>query len=513
MSWIRGNATDYKDLSDILVAAAVGNSIVTVDSVSAGGTGYVVGEIITFTTGTFTEATQLEVLTLSGSAVATVRIYNAGIYSVNPSDSSATTSSGSGTGATFTHTYAANGWTLRRDTGRECSAVDSIVGGGTGYSVDDIITLDGGVTTTPAQLRVTTESAGVITAVSIETVGDYDVIPTDPVAQQSVAPTGGSGATFNLSFDDGEQEVILEGNGGGTDEIFIGWRTLSGSGYYNFELHGMTGWDADLKMYEQPGVSPGFHDNATATIQAGAYLLCHNSPLTYFLNINSYRMVLEIAVGSAYFNAYLGFGNRFATVSEYPYPMLIAGHTSNPLDQSTQGKFSSGLTDPWTSDVRPTAGPMFAFAPDNNWYTISNGEVSVGGRVPSRDRTVLPAARTNIGAEIPQEDRFMGASTGDTGDAVFEKIILDSGSTGNADFNVEPIPGTTEARWLLPAIVVSATPSIQVFMELDEVFWLSSFGDTTLQPEDRVIVGSDVYRVFKNCNRTDPYAFLAIKEA
>ena len=48
MSCIRASVADYKALSDAIVAAAVGNSFVTVDSISAGGTGYAVGEIITY---------------------------------------------------------------------------------------------------------------------------------------------------------------------------------------------------------------------------------------------------------------------------------------------------------------------------------------------------------------------------------------------------------------------------------------------------------------------------------
>ncbi len=59
--------------------------------------------------------------------------------------------------------------------------------GGSGYAVDDILTLIGG-TGTAATLRVLEEIAGVITEVIIETVGDYTV-----AADATVALTGGSG--------------------------------------------------------------------------------------------------------------------------------------------------------------------------------------------------------------------------------------------------------------------------------------------------------------------------------
>ena len=428
MSWIHGSATTYLTLSDAIVAAASGNSIASVDSVSAGGTGYIVGEIITFTTGTFTVATQLEVLTLSGSAVATARIYNAGVYTVAPSDSNATTSSGSGTGATFTHTYAANGWTTDR----------------------------------------------------------------------------------NTTWSGSDKEVIMHGNGGGTDSIYVGWRTFNGSGYYNFELHGFTGYDSGLPHDEQPGASPGFHDATLSVNEAGAYLLSQNSTVYYWLNVNSYRIVMVVKVGSAYFNAYLGFGNRFGTVSEYPYPMCIAGHTSNPTDPSSQTKLSSGLTDPWNDNTRPSGGCMWIMNTDNNWYQVTNGSVTISSRSQLRTICVIPAQLplgvTDSGT--PTEDKFM---SGGVSVITFDDIILQTGLGGTTSENVETVPGTTSANIMLPAVIVMSDPSIQILIELDEVFWISSFG--TMATEDRIIDGSDYYRVFQNCNRTDTYAFLAIKEA
>jgi hypothetical protein len=52
----------------------------------------------------------------------------------------------------------------------------------------------------------------------------------------------------------------------------------------------------------------------------------------------------------------------------------------------------------------------------------------------------------------------------------------------------------------------------QVYGELDDVFWFQAYSTTTAPTsEDRIIQG-DVYRVFKNCNRTGIHSFLAIKE-
>lgn len=67
--------------------------------VSAGGTGYAVGDTITLTNGTV-----LTVATISGSAVATVTVTTPGLYTATTNPVAQASTSGSGTGATFTLT-------------------------------------------------------------------------------------------------------------------------------------------------------------------------------------------------------------------------------------------------------------------------------------------------------------------------------------------------------------------------------------------------------------------------
>lgn len=80
----------------------------TAAAVQAGGSGYAVGDTITLTGGTAITQAVLTVATLSGSAVATVTVTYSGFYSAKPTDPVAQGStSGSGTGATFNMTWAA----------------------------------------------------------------------------------------------------------------------------------------------------------------------------------------------------------------------------------------------------------------------------------------------------------------------------------------------------------------------------------------------------------------------
>lgn len=75
-------------------------------SVSAGGSGYTAGDILTVQGGAGSAPAQLKVLTVSGGAVATVAVVYAGAYTNPPADPAGVTG-GSGSGATFDITYSA----------------------------------------------------------------------------------------------------------------------------------------------------------------------------------------------------------------------------------------------------------------------------------------------------------------------------------------------------------------------------------------------------------------------
>lgn len=509
MSWIRGSASNYQTLSDALEAAATGDSVATA-VIATAGTGYTVGDILDVVGGTGTVTAQVEVTAISGGGgtgpITAVRRYNDGVYTATPSTPNSVTN-GTGALATVTLTFTGgNGWTTQRNEGESLTSVDLVADGGTGYAEDDIITLSGGAFDTVATLRVTGETGGVIDTVSIEDAGVYNAAPADPVAQASVAPTGGLGAEFNLTWNTGQKQVIMKGSGGGADNIYVGWRSFSeGVDHYNWELHGFTGFTSTVGMDNQPGVSPGLHDGASGQ-QAGAYLLLHNTSIEYWFTITPYRITIVVKVGSKYFNAYLGWGNRFATITEYPYPAVVAGHTSDALAKSIDNKLSSGLVDPWrSSGTEPAvAGPMFVRFTDGAWHSVWNAEVSVSSRSTRRDRCVMPC-------QIPQGQQ--DASGGDvftSSQASFNDILPVTGLSPTFVATLHPTPGTVDYRILFPATVVFTEPTEQVVLELDDIYWIS--GSDGLLSEDRIIQDGEVYRVFQNCNRGDNASFLAIKE-
>ena len=90
-----------------------------------------------------------------------------------------------------------------------------IADGGTGYVVDDILTIVGG-TGTPATLIVTSENAGVIDGLGIQTIGSYTIRPTNPA---SLSGGSGSGATINGSFR--EESTPREGTNEEKADLFL----------------------------------------------------------------------------------------------------------------------------------------------------------------------------------------------------------------------------------------------------------------------------------------------------
>lgn len=387
--------------------------------------------------------------------------------------------------------------------------------GGTGYVVGDILTVVGGTAIIAAQLEVTSESGGVIDGIRVYNNGGYTADPTDPV---SVTGGSGTGAEFNLTlaengweverdqvYTGSDREVVLKGSGGGTDEIFIGWRTFQNVGldYYNWELHGMFGYNDALPFKEQPGISPGFYDEASPSFY-GAYLLGVNVSFNFFLNITPYRIILTIAAGGAYHHHYLGWGNRYATDTEYPYPMIVAGSGATFSQRAAITETVSSLTDPWAQPAAATSGPMLITGFDNQWLSVQNRRATSVQRNLCVSPAQVPAA---VASGPAPEDLFAtGTSWPQTSDFIFS---ISTGSGGTMSVTVLPTPGDND-RVLFPTVIIMSSPSFQVFSELDEVFWVSAFGGLT--SGDRIIQGDDVYRVFQNGNRTELYSFLAIKE-
>lgn len=106
---------DYLALAAAVRDIATGNHADSA-TIGAGGSGYLVGDVLTVVGGTSTWVATARVTTIGGGgAVTAVVIQNGGAYTVNPTNPAATTG-GTGTSCTLNLSMSATGWTAVRNT-------------------------------------------------------------------------------------------------------------------------------------------------------------------------------------------------------------------------------------------------------------------------------------------------------------------------------------------------------------------------------------------------------------
>jgi hypothetical protein len=143
----------------------------------SGGGGYTVNDILTVVGGTGTSAVLKVTAVTPGGEITAFTTQNAGSYTSFPS-SPVVVTGGTGVGATFILTSAVS------------SA--SVGAGGTGYAVDDVLIIVGGIGI-PAVLVVTAATAGVVTSVSVVTPGNYTIFPNSPAPVRDGSGIGSGG--------------------------------------------------------------------------------------------------------------------------------------------------------------------------------------------------------------------------------------------------------------------------------------------------------------------------------
>lgn len=583
------SATDHNDFLSKLITFVTSRSC-TAAVVNAGGSGYAVNDVLTVSGGTSTIAVELVVTGVSSGAVTTVRISQSGAYTSIPTNPVSVTGGG-GTGATFDLTFNTdNGWTLLARSQQAASATVSaggtghaindiltvlghgdvvtaptftiteigasagvVAAGGTGYTVNDTLTLSGGTFSTAATFNVDSVSGGVVTGVSLVSAGSYSVTPGNPVATTGGTGTGctltvtfdaaalvtlttagdvfheaanpastssdgsGVGATLTVTYANlasGNFTCMLDGEGGGSDNIIVGLRTFTDGSSNNLEIRGFTAETTTAGFNFQPGVSPGGHD-LSGTEQEGAYVPLDNAALTYWLFVSGRRIIGVIKVGaSTYTNFYLGFINPFGTSTDFPYPLYVGG-CSSQHDRlfSSNAIGYSGMVDPIRAG-NDTFGPHFYRTPDGNWNSPCNSLEVGGGRNALDDFVVWPAGQTGQDGVLiddrPGQNLIVGTD-----------FIPNTGNPGTATFFMKQTPDSPNGRSLLwPTIIAregdGGSVPRDVHGELDGVFWSSA----DIDDQSAIAVSEDTftdengerYHIFQNCNRTELFSYFCVVE-
>lgn len=486
------SSTDYIALLDDIAAEAVKQEV-GVAVVNSGGTGYSVSDVLTVSGGTGTAAT-LTVTAETGGVIDTVDITTPGRYTVFPT-SPASVTGGGGSSATFDLT--AVGWELQMETQEAVSA--TVAAGGVDYNVSDQLTLVGGTLselTGSAAAVFNVDSvggSGEVTGVSLVSKGKYDFVPGDPVST-TVSPDVGTGCTLNVTwqgFEDGEKQVILKGNGSvGTDEIYVGLSARDfGSSVYQWDIRGFTGFQSNVNFSSQPGISP-----------AGSYVPLNNSSIRWWLFISPRRIITVFRMGGTYTNMYLGLIKPFATTAQYPYPLAVIGCSSTPQIFSSSTIAMSGMTDPINVSTGNRSGPGYLRTPGGSWRGMANSS-GTSSRQQNTELVIWPCGSVVNDSDFDTTD-FV-PPTGNPG-------------TPSSSLRQTEDSGVTSG-WVFPlfsTMIIETDPDEALHGELDNVYWSGTITEDIGQAisEDQYDVAGQIYHLFQNANRTDPWAYFLVKE-
>lgn len=310
-------------------------------------------------------------------------------------------------------------------------------------------------------------------------------------------------------------QIIFRGTGGTSPEkeIYFAIQTLglSTTGYYNWQIRGLTGFATSspqyVKLADQPGLSPP------------CYILLQNTTMTYWFIANNRRVMGCVKTGSSYQLFYIGFLNPYATDAEYPYPMCVFGTSDveSDLFSSTVTRVSSFVHPGSSSNSRdslPTTGVPFPSDRGNGyvrfvdgfWWPVKNfsgdGTESIFIDGQAIFHVYPQAGGTPTHVPDPQEiNRWDEWSQ-------FRSTI--SGSTPGKE--VIRGFGSPEYTTLWPLTIIGME-SEQIVGDLDGCYWCPQAGGIT--SEDTITDFGESpeveHLIFQSVWRTDRSSFMAMR--
>ena len=207
-------------------------------------------------------------------------------------------------------------------------------------------------------------------------------------------------------------EYILKGIGGGSDEIFVGYREeTDGSIYFNWQVQGFTGYIAANDFDAQPGW------------ELGIYSVLTSGNFDILIIENARRFIVIPIIGSIYGHIYLGWILPIATPSQWDYP-LFKGGDSNTLSTAI------GATpnhEAWWKD--PKYGDMY-----NNDTWDANSDIWPYNRytLQKTEESEFPLFPVTVINQTTSEKKIYGEAEGcfyvdaDGGAVtVFDSVVVD----------------------------------------------------------------------------------------
>jgi hypothetical protein len=123
----------------------------------------------------------------------------------------------------------------------------AVTAGGSGYAVNDILTLVGGTSSVVASAKVlTVDGSGVVLTVQVNAVGSYSVQPASPVAT-TVNPAGGSNCTLTPTWSRYAGTIVVD-----STNHRVGFGTSSPTGLIEVTIPNISPWRHDGIVIRNP---------------------------------------------------------------------------------------------------------------------------------------------------------------------------------------------------------------------------------------------------------------------
>lgn len=257
------------------------------------------------------------------------------------------------------------------------------------------------------------------------------------------------------------KEVILSNTGmSGQEAVIIGireWRypaaNAHGWGLNGYLLYeSPADWNSNSNSHGRTSYDTTWHHYTTHPM-----LPLINDTMYYWIYSNQQRIVVVVKVQSNYESAYLGFGRRFGTPGDYPYPLCVIGSLyGNSIFSSTDADHT------YIASCNQSSNYKAWIVEPANQYMYWNG---------SADQPVF----------LPR----------------------------NPFATLGTMDHTANGRYLMTPVYICKYIGKDNLMDLDGVLHCMGVG---VQSEDTLTFEGKTFRVFQNVFRTDYYEFMAIRE-
>ncbi len=520
--------------------------------INAGGAGYAVDDILTAVGGTGTAAT-FRVTSVAAGVIDGIAIETSGDYSVDPTLVANAATGGTGAGATFDLTTGLELGYIMVLKAIEDTLLNSNItavavnAGGTGYVVGDEVTISGGTSIFAARARVSAESAGVVTAVEVNSGGAYTVLP----GAVGAATTGGTGtgltlnlttqtAQWSIGVSDGrstyfdgitEFELICRGNNAAGDDPIIGLIAISPTNGPQFGLKYFSSFDDAFSFEAQPGASPGTVSNPNAN--DGPRVCSSLTSQTLYVSYSDrvVNFVIDAAPSFELGIAGLHLPITDAPATTFPYPAMVCGTCESSLitigtarDVATHSSVVHPMSDassalvntPYNFNSQIGALKRIASVPNgttSHWRTWPGGVLNTSTSLYTND-TVAPIPVGGVVSNY-ENPRTMSALGGGSNPVLDHDWWNEDDATTGDGQGQTPFPGLsgdgTMTTFASPILIVEDEAGrASLIGQFDRLRAINAVG---LNARDRIVdPAGNSYLVFPDTNTGENDLFFALAE-